>query len=313
MLHVRIVTPSARTEAVLVALGSVPHVINLIVLTGAARQPKGDVVMLDVPPELANEVVRVLRARGIDRDGSITIQRHGTVLSAAAVDAAAAAPGSSSEAVIWSEVEARSREEIELTVSFVLMLVLATLIAAVGILTDSPILVIGAMVIGPEYGPLIGVALGLFRRNRDHALTSLRTLVVGFAGGIGAALAFCAVVRAVGAEPDAYVAGARPLTQFISHPDGWSVVVAILAGLAGTISLTQARPSALVGVFISVTTIPAAANIGVAAVFGRGDEAVGALLQLLVNLALIVVAGAATFAVERWADHRFHRRTRPLP
>jgi uncharacterized hydrophobic protein (TIGR00271 family) len=313
VLHVRIVMPSGRTEPVLIALGAVPHIVNLIVLPGAARQPDGDVVMLDVPPELANEVVRVLRARGVDRDGSITIQRHGTVLSNAAVDAAAAAPGSSSEAVIWAEVEARSRDEIELTVSFVLMMVLATLIASVGILTDSSVLVIGAMVIGPEYGPLVGVALGVFRRNRTHALTAARTLLVGFAGGIGAALAFGAAVRAVGAEPDAYVAGVRPLTQFISHPDGWSVVVAILAGLAGTISLTQARPSALVGVFISVTTIPAAANVGVATVFGRGDEALGALSQLFANLALIVVAGAVTFVVERWADRRFHRRRRPLP
>ena len=313
MLHVRVVSPAHRTEAVLVALGTVPHVVNLVVIPGAARRPVGDVVMLDVPPELANEVVALLRARGVDREGSISIERHGTVLSTAADAAAAAAPGSSSEAVIWAEVEARSRDEIELTVSFVLMLVLATLIAAVGILTDSPILVIGAMVIGPEYGPLVGVALGLFRRNRRHATTAVRTLVAGFAGGVAASLLFSLGVRAFDAAPALYESGARPLTQFISHPDGWSVVVAILAGLAGTISLTQARPSALVGVFISVTTIPAAANIGVAAAFGRGSEAVGASLQLLVNLVLIVVAGAITFTVERWVDRRFHRRRRPLP
>lgn len=312
-MHVRIVSPAHRTESLLVALATVPNVVNLVVIEGAARQPVGDVVLLDVPPELANDVVALLRARGIDRQGSITIERHGTVLSTAADSAMAAAPGSSSEAVIWAEVEARSRGEIELTVSFVLMLVLATLIAAVGILTDSPILVIGAMVIGPEYGPVVGVALGVFRRNRDHATTAARTLLVGMAFGVIAPFLFALGVRAVGGTPALYASGARPLTQFISHPDGWSVVVAILAGLAGTISLTQARPSALVGVFISVTTIPAAANIGVAAAYGRGDEAWGALSQLALNLALIVTAGAVTFAVERWVDRRMHRRRRPLP
>jgi uncharacterized hydrophobic protein (TIGR00271 family) len=313
VLHVRIVTPSSRTETVLVALGAVPHCVNLIVLPGAARNPAGDVVMVDVPPELANDVLSVLRARGVDRYGSITIDRHGTVLSNAALAAAAAAPGSSTEAVIWAEVEARSRDDIELTVSFVAMLVLAMLIAAVGIFTDSPILVIGAMVIGPEYGPVIGVALGLFRRRRAHTSIAARTLAVGFAVGIAVVTAFSVVVRLIGAEPDAYASGARPLTQFISRPDGWSVVVAVLAGVAGTLALTQSRPSALVGVFISVTTIPAAANVGVAAAFGRGDEAVGALAQLAVNLVVIVAAGALTFAIEQWAGRRFWRRRRALP
>ena len=214
---------------------------------------------------------------------------------------------------MWSEVEARSRDDVELTVSFVLMMVLAMLIAAVGILTDSPILVIGAMVIGPEYGPLIGVALGLFRRRREHALTALRTLVVGLVLGVAVAMSFTAIVRVIGGTPDAYEAGVRPLTQFISHPDWWSVLVALLAGLAGTISLTQARPSALVGVFISVTTIPAAANIGVAAAHGRGDEAWGAIGQLVLNLALIVVAGALAFVVEDRVGRRMGRRRRVLP
>lgn len=241
MLHVRVVTPADRTQSLITALGTVPNVVNLIVLPGAARQPVGDVLMVDVPNEVANEVIALLRARGADRHGSISIERSATMLSAAGTTAAANAPGASTEAVVWSEVEARSRDDSELTVSLVLMLVLAVLIATVGILTDSVVLIIGAMVIGPEYGPLVGVALGLFRRNARHAGTALRSLIVAFVCGLLAAFAFAAVVRAVGATPDPYEAGVRPLTQFISNPDGWSVVVALLAGLAGTISLTQAK------------------------------------------------------------------------
>jgi uncharacterized hydrophobic protein (TIGR00271 family) len=312
-MHLRVISPVDRTEAVLTALAAVPNVVNLVVIDGAARNPTGDVVMLDVPNELANHVIAVLRARGIDRVGSITVERSGTMLSAAATRATADAPGASSEAVVWSEVEARSRDDVELTVSFVLMLVLATLIAAVGILTDSPILVIGAMVIGPEYGPLIGVALGLFRRRRQHAVTALRTLTIGLVCGVGMATSFTAIVRLLDGTPAAYEAGARPLTQFISHPDWWSVLVALLAGLAGTISLTQARPSALVGVFISVTTIPAAANIGVAAAHGRGSEAWGAVGQLGLNLALIVLAASIAFLVEDRVGRRMGRRRRLLP
>lgn len=312
-MHVRVVSPAHRTDALVAALESHAYVVNLAVLRGAALRPAGDVVMIDVPNEAANAVIDLLRARGAVRDGSITIERSGTMLSAAAAAAAAVAPGSSSEAVVWSEVEARCRDDSELTVSFVVMLVLATAIAAVGILTDSAILIIGAMVIGPEYGPLVGLAFGGFRRKPDLIKATTRTLLVGFVAGIAITTAFAAIVRALGVTPEAYEAGVRPLTQFISHPDGWSVVVALLAGLAGTISLTQAKPSALVGVFISVTTIPAAANVAVAAAHGRADEALGAAGQLLVNLAVIVVAGTATFVIEHAVGRRLARRRRPLP
>jgi uncharacterized hydrophobic protein (TIGR00271 family) len=312
MLHLRIVTPADRTDTVLTALSTLPEVINVAVFPGAARSPAGDVLMLDVPSESANRVIALLQARGIDREGSITIDRGSTILSSAGESAALRAPGSPSEAVVWSEVEARSESDSELTVSFVVMLVVATLIAGVGILTDSSILVIGAMVIGPEYGPLMGVALGLFFRRPQHAARALRTITVGFAAGMAVTFVGALLIEAVGATPDRYDTD-RPLTQFISHPDGWTVVVALLAGVAGTISLTQARPSSLVGVFISVTTIPAAANVGVAAGHGRGDEAFGALAQLVLNVALIVVAGVITLAVEHGAGRRLSRPRRRLP
>ena len=72
----------------------------------------------------------------------------------------------------------------------------------------------------------------------------------------------------------------HPFTEFISSPDEFSAIVAVLAGVAGILSLTSAKSGALVGVLISVTTIPAAANIGVAAALGDSEEWVGAMGQL---------------------------------
>lgn len=103
---------------------------------------------------------------------------------------------------------------------------------------------------------------------------------MGFVAGLVITAAFTFIVHAIGAPPDAYDAGVRPLTRFISHPDWWSVVVAPLAGIAVTISLTQSRPSAVVGVFISVTTVPAAADVAVAVAHGRWSEAGTALGRL---------------------------------
>ena len=100
----------------------------------------------------------------------------------------------------------------------------------------------------------------------------------------------------------------RSQTFFISHPDTYSVVVALLAGVAGMLSLQTAKSSALIGVLISVTTIPAAANVGVAAAYRDWDEWRGAALQLVINLSAIVVAGVSTLAVARWRHAR--RRAR---
>jgi len=310
---VRIVTPSDRTEGLVAVLGSVPNLVNLVVLPGVARSPEGDVVMVDVPTESANHVVALLRARGVDRVGSVTIERSGTMLSHSARAAEANAPGESSEAVVWAEVRTRALDETSFTASFAVMLILATLIAAVGILTDSIILVIGAVVIGPEYGPLIGLSFALFDRDWRSARRAARTLSLGLTIAVVATFVFIEIVDLLGRTPDLYSAGVRPLTQFISHPDGWSVVVAVLAAFAGTISTTQARSTALVGVFISVTTIPAAANIAVAAAHQRWDEASGAFWQLMLNLVVIGAAGSLTFVALDRIGRRRRRRQRVLP
>src|SRR4029079_11539720 len=91
----------------------------------------------------------------------------------------------------------------------------------------------------------------------------------------------------------------HPPPEFISQPDAFSFIVAFVAGIAGMLSLTSAKSGALIGVLISVTTIPAAANIGLAAAYGDAGEALGALSQLAINLAAIVLAGMLTLYVQR--------------
>jgi uncharacterized hydrophobic protein (TIGR00271 family) len=299
VLHVRLIVPGDSSGLVIDGLTCAVGVCNVVMLAGASVVPAGDLIQFDVAPEAANGVLLTLRQLGVHDDGSISVERTEMTMSAVASAAQAAAPGHSSEAVIWAEVSARVRDDATLTGTYLLLMSLAVLIGAVGILTDSPILIIGAMVLGPEYGPLSGVALGLHRRKPAFAVASLRTLAIGFAVGMLVTLLFAAGVRAIGQTPDAYANGERPLTQFISHPDFWSIVVAVLAGVAGTVTLTQAKSGALVGVLISVTTIPAASNVAIALAYGRGNEAWGALGQLLLNLALIVVVGAATLGIER--------------
>ena len=102
-----------------------------------------------------------------------------------------------------------------------------------------------------------------------------------------------------GASPDDFVPAEHELTGFISNPDFFSFFVAFVAGVVGMLSLTSTKSGALIGVLISVTTIPAASNIGVAAAYGDWGEAGGAAAQLAINLITIVLAGVLTLFIQR--------------
>lgn len=312
MLHLRIVSPSDRTEAVLDALRAEPAVAGLTLLAGAALEPPGDLVLCDVAREGGNTVVEVLRDLGIHHDGSIAVEHVEVAVSDAAALAESRAPGFGSDAAVWEEVDARVRDESVLTAGFLIFLVVAALIAAVGLVEDAPILIVGAMVVGPEFGPIAGLSVGLFKWRGSRIRTAMRTLVIGLALGTVATLAATALANAAGLVPEGFSPHTQPLTGFIVDPSVLSFVVAFLAGIAGTLSLTQAKAGALVGVLISVTTIPAVAAIGVAGALGRWDDALGATVQLGLNLAALVLAGVLTLWAQRqvwesWVASR-HRR-----
>jgi len=280
-------------------LENTPSVCNLIFLERAATRPEGDVILCDVAREDASVVVSDLRELEIDREGSIAMEDIDSMIAAAAHEAEKAASGLPSDAVVWEEVESRTSENVELSASFLAFMTLAMLIAAVGILTDQLILIIGAMVVGPEFGPIAGLSVAAVQRRMELAKRSFLALAVGFPVGITAAFLGTLALDALDLIPADFTQEGHPFTDFIANPDEFSVIVAFLAGLAGVLSLTSAKSGALVGVLISVTTIPAAANIGVAAALGDSDEWIGAMEQLAINLVAIFLACIGTLFVQR--------------
>ena len=201
--------------------------------------------------------------------------------------------------MVWEEVEQRTSENVELSGVFLLFMVLAALIAAVGIFLDSEILIVGAMVVGPEFGPIAGFCVALVQRRRDLAIRSGVALAVGFPLAIAAVFLASLVFKATELTPAEFTAEDHRLANLISSPDAFTVIVALCAGAAGMLSLSTAKSGALIGVLISVTTIPAAANVGVAAAYGDRDGWTGSLAQLGLNLVSIVVAGTLVLAVQR--------------
>ena len=307
MIHVRIVAPEDVAHQALEVLSGSDAVLNIVHLHGAATKPAGDVILCDVAREDASVILGDLKELEIPRVGSIAVEHIDISLSDAADAAEKAAPGLPSDAVVWEEVEQRTSENTELSISFLLFMVLAMQIGAAGILTDQPILIVGAMVVGPEFGPLAGLSVALVERRRDFARRSFTALGIGFPLGIVLACLGTLLLIWTGIAPDAFVRSQHELTGFISKPDFFSFSVAFMAGVVGILSLTNAKSGALIGVLISVTTIPAASNIGVAAAYGDWGEAGGAAAQLGINLASIVLAGVLTLYVQR-RDYMARRR-----
>jgi uncharacterized hydrophobic protein (TIGR00271 family) len=292
------------TDALVTAVAAIEGVTRLVVLPGA-RRPEGDAVQFDVTSSAANAVLARLRDLAIPAD----VQPVDTVLPGRP---AAPAPRllARDQPPVWALVEAHIRNDAVYAPSFYLLLVFAGLIAATGILTNSQILIVGAMVVGPEYGAIISVALGIDRAERNAISTGLLALLAGFSAAILVCLVFGLCVRGLGRTPHLYSTGLRPVSDLINSPNLFSVIVAVVAGLTGVVSLTGSRAGALVGVFISVTTIPAAADIGLSAAYGSWPELTGSVLQLLLNVVLLIAAGAGGLRLQRRIWNR-HGRGRP--
>jgi uncharacterized hydrophobic protein (TIGR00271 family) len=299
MLHVRVVSPPGATRALTDRLTGDPGVENLVVLPAAARHPDGDAVQFDVHTSAANALLAQLRALGLDRDGSVTAE----IVDAAIVDPATHATRRRSylgeRAPIWELMEARIRQDAQYAPSFFLLLVFAAVIGACGILINSQVLLVGGMVLGPEYSAIVSVALGLERRQWRPVKRGLLVLTAGFLLAIVVTGVFAVCIRWAGHTPRPYLMGIRPVSDLINSPNLFSVVVAVLAGIAGVVVLALSKTSALVGVFVSVTTIPAAADVGVSAAFGSWREARGSTLQLLLNVGLLIIVGAVAMHVQR--------------
>jgi uncharacterized hydrophobic protein (TIGR00271 family) len=306
MIHLRIVAPHDGAQRALQALKANESVCNIVYLEGVAIEPDGDVILADVAREDGSVVLSDLRELDIHRVGSISIEDIDAQVSERAEKAEKHAAGSPSDAVVWEEVEARTSESAELSQSFLAFMIVAGLIAAVGIFLDSPILIVGAMVVGPEFGPVAGFCVALATKRRDVALRSFAALAVGLPAAITAVWLATLIFKATGLTPEEFNEHNHSLANVISSPDFFSFFVAACAGVAGMLSLSTAKSGALIGVLISVTTIPAAANIGIAAAYGDAESWAGSMGQLAINILAILGAGTATLIIQR----RVYRRRR---
>lgn len=297
MLHLRIYSVPELTDAVTAVMVD-QRVNEFAVFRGVGHAPAVDFISAEVVRESANNVVAAVYALGVQERGTIQLDMVDAWISRPDLTAEMRAPGYEDDAVVWAEVTHRAYKDSTLTWTYVTFMVLATTIATIAIVLDSQVLLIGAMVLGPEFGAIAAMGLATVRRRWNLFRMALRTLIIGFAVAIAITTVLALIGRQLGWIEHNDVMGPRPFTAFIYAPDKWSFIVALIAGAAGVLALTSARLGGLAGVFISVTTVPAAGNVAIAAAFGAWYEVAGSSAQLVVNIAGMTVSGWLTLVLQ---------------
>jgi uncharacterized hydrophobic protein (TIGR00271 family) len=303
IVQLRICVPADLSDAVVDQCTAHAGSAEISVDRGSSVVPAGDVITVQLAREAVESLMEELHALKVPERGSVSASTPELVLSARADKAAAAVPGEGSDAIIWDEVSRQTGEDSRLTWSYLAFLVIATQLAGIGIVTDSTIAIVGAMVVGPEFGPLAALAFGLVERKWAMVRAAAVALAVGFPAAmlVTAAAAWASLPLGLFGD-DALDRGSA--VEFIYHPGPYSLIVAALAGAAGMLSMISRRSSALIGVFISVTTVPAAGYVAVALVMGETSKAAGSAVQLVLNLAGIVLAATAVLLFFKFTQRR---------
>jgi uncharacterized hydrophobic protein (TIGR00271 family) len=180
--------------------------------------------------------------------------------------------------------------------AFWTMLTLSGVIAAAGVLTDSTATVIGAMIIAPLSTPIMGIALGIARRDRRTTRSAARYTVLGAGLVIVVGVAFSLVV------PGSFDLLGNSQIAGRTSPGLLDLVAAVATGFAGAVALARRDVAAVLpGVAIAISLVPPLAVVGVCLGQGAVALAIGALVLFASNLLALVLAGTLVFTAVGYA------------
>jgi uncharacterized hydrophobic protein (TIGR00341 family) len=268
-------------------------------------------VRLLVPAERVDEVLDPLEpllgpyphARAVVLSTEAVLPRPAPV----AAPEPAAAPEPVPERISRSELYEDVGELARVTPVFLTMTVLATVVAAVGVVRDSAAVVIGAMVIAPLLGPNMALVLGTTLGDRDLIGRALRTN----GAGITVALVTSALAGLYWQiDPASAEVAARTVVTLDE------VLLALATGVAGAVALTSGVAGSLVGVMVAVALLPPLVIASMLLVRGHVDEALGAFLLVATNVVCVNLSGVLTFRLRGirprtwWEASRARRATR---
>jgi uncharacterized hydrophobic protein (TIGR00271 family) len=273
--------------------------VDHVVVGGTSVDGGRVLVTAEVVPWIVDAVLPELVACGVSGDEIAVIHRDSQrPMGSATADPPAWAEGT----LAWSELAMASRQYARAVPLYLTFMACAGVIADLGILTRSSILVVGAMALSPDLLPLCATCVGLVGRRPRLAGRAFLALMVGLGVAAVAAFVVTGMLR-VGGYPPANGSLGEGGLGVLPTVNVATLVVAAVAGVAGVLAF-RTRSSVAVGVAISITTIPAAAFIGAAVAVGDAAGLRGALAVLGANVGLIVLTGTATLALQRRSQRR---------
>lgn len=295
MLRLRSSVQADRVEQFAALLRDLEGVRRVVRQPDEASSEQAVVFVADVEPAAADRLVESIAGLGLSAEDYVLtraevvapLRRH-------------LAPGI--EGFAWVEVMGQARANSRPLARYLALISVAAVIAALGVLTSSSILIVGAMAVSPDLLPICATCVGIVARRRGLALRAAITLTVGLTLVVLVAALLSGILK----ELDILAAGfevEESSLATLAHTDYSTVLVALAAGIAAMLSF-ETRASAAVGVAISVTTIPASAYLGVAIGAGGIDEAFGALAVLAINVTLMIFSGTVTLIIQRWLPNR---------
>ena len=295
MQLVRVLVPDERRSDVAATLDE--RGFDHVVTAGGGRFEGESVVEVPVSDEAVENVTDALAEAGVDLDRYLVVEdlRRATTPRAESVREGYAGrydPPSRDE--LRSLVDSLNWD----TYSFAALLSLSAVIAAIGMVLDSPVVVVGSAVIAPIINPILITGLGTVLGERWMVRKSLRLQALGLVVAAGSAFAVGASVEALGLVPATLDLPTIDLVKTRLAPSALAVLVGAVSGAAAAVSLTaEASLINIVGVMIAAALIPVAAATGIALAWGYPLIALGSALLVVTTVVAVDLAILATFSL----------------
>jgi len=297
---VQLTVPSGKLETVRAALDD--EGVDFVITEETSDRQYAAIAYIPLPTNAVEPVLERLREAGVDESTYTVILDAQTVVSRDFEKIEERyAEAEDTDRIAQAELVATALDLVPPLRAYLVMTVVSAVIATAGLLLDSPAVVVGSMVIAPLIGPAMTASVGTVVVDEEMFTRGVKLQVVGLLLSVASAAVFAWFVRTVNLVPPITDVTAIPEVRERLAPDFLSLVVAIGAGVAGSLSMTTGVSSALVGVMIAVALIPPAATVGIGIAWGRPMVSLGSGVLVLVNLLSI---NLAALVVLRYSGYR---------
>ncbi|MFC6763841.1 TIGR00341 family protein [Natrinema soli] len=284
MRIVEIMFPAKKRDAIVEVLED--ENIDYVLVEEASHRPPDMIISFPLPTPAIEPVLDRLRSTGLKEDTYTVVVKAETVVSHQfeELEERYGHRRRTRDRIGRDELLARAREMMPAFSTYILLLVLSTVVATAGLLVNSPAVVVGSMVIAPLLGPAIGSSVASVLDESELFRRGVKYQAVGLIVAVIAAVIFASIAQATSLLPPGIDILGIDEIQGRIRPDFLSLVVALGAGIAGAWSLATGASTVVVGVMIAAALVPPLAVIGIGIAFGLPRIALSASVLVLVNI-----------------------------